>query len=189
MRDTAPGFEAATLEEGEPYLMVYEDFAGQVTRRRILVRGSVPSVEGRPAYLDAYCLERHEIRTFRADRIREMIDGATGEVIADVGATVTALPVSRLAAAWPHRSGKPDPRARVVFTGKLAAFTRAGAARSAEQLGMAVDPEVSVRTTLLIAGEKPTQRKIKDAHEFGVPVHDEAHWLEMLRGQASCTNS
>lgn len=56
----------------------YEDAAGKLTRRRITIHRTTH--ENGFFFLNAYCHERHAIRTFRADRVQTFIT-ADGEVI------------------------------------------------------------------------------------------------------------
>lgn len=59
--------------------MVYEDSAGNRSERRVTCRSI--SGDGRPVYLMGYCHERQAPRSFRIDRIVELIDYRTGEVV------------------------------------------------------------------------------------------------------------
>lgn len=58
---------------------LYEDDSGQVTWRRVTVRGLAP--EDDDVRLRAYCHERHAPRLFRSSRVRELVNLRTGEVI------------------------------------------------------------------------------------------------------------
>lgn len=63
--------------------ILYRDTRGQVSERVIRCREVLQS--GRYHYINADCLLRNAPRTFRLDRIEEVIDYSTGEVLADVG--------------------------------------------------------------------------------------------------------
>ncbi|MSP68287.1 MAG: NAD-dependent DNA ligase LigA [Alphaproteobacteria bacterium] len=67
----------------------------------------------------------------------------------------------------------------VVITGTLTAMTRSEAKARAEALGAKVAGAVSARTDYLIAGADPGAKATR-ARELGVPVLDEAAWLELI---------
>lgn len=60
----------------------YVDAAGQASERTI--RCHALRLDGGQVYLDAWCLLRKGERSFRLDRIREVTDYTTGEIIDDV---------------------------------------------------------------------------------------------------------
>ncbi len=67
-----------------------------------------------------------------------------------------------------------------VLTGALASMTREQARERLEALGAKVSGSVSRRTTAVIAGENPGSKYDK-ARSLGVPILDEAAFLELLR--------
>jgi DNA ligase (NAD+) len=68
----------------------------------------------------------------------------------------------------------------VVFTGSLEAITRDEAKAQAERLGAKASGSISAKTGLLVAGPGAGS-KLKKATELGIPVIDEAAWLEIVR--------
>lgn len=69
-RDASSGWAA---------FLTYRDSAGQVSERRITCRSI--SGEGQPVYFSGYCHERKAPRTFRIDRVVELVDYDTGELV------------------------------------------------------------------------------------------------------------
>jgi len=75
---------------GAAFAMRYMDTKGVESARRITVR-RVTFDANQKIILGAYCHERKGYRAFRADRIKELIDVRTGEVIGDLVATFQHL--------------------------------------------------------------------------------------------------
>ena len=75
--------EARTDDRGDfsgwATFMKYEDAKGRLTQRRITCRSI--SGEGGPKHLHGFCHERRAIRSFRIDRIVELVDYRTGEAV------------------------------------------------------------------------------------------------------------
>jgi DNA ligase (NAD+) len=67
-----------------------------------------------------------------------------------------------------------------VLTGTLAGFTRNEAESRLKALGAAVGSSVTKKTTHVVAGENPGS-KLAKARQLGVPVLDEAAFVELLR--------
>lgn len=67
-----------------------------------------------------------------------------------------------------------------VLTGTLSALTRQEAQKRIEALGGKAAGSVSKKTDMVIAGEKAGSKRDK-AEKLGVPVHEEAAFLEMLK--------
>jgi DNA ligase (NAD+) len=72
--------------------------------------------------------------------------------------------------------------ATFVFTGTLPSLTREEAGRLVEAEGGKVGSSVSARTTYLVAGADPGS-KLGRAGALGIPVLDEAGFLDLLRRQ------
>ena len=70
--------------------------------------------------------------------------------------------------------------ASVVVSGTLAGFTREEARSAITQRGGKSPGSVSARTTALVIGADPGASKLSRAEELGVPVLDEAGFLELL---------
>ncbi len=68
-----------------------------------------------------------------------------------------------------------------VVTGTLPTLSREQAEEILTRLGAKVVGSVSLKTSLLIAGEKAGS-KLKKAEELGIPIHDEP-WLLNLKGE------
>lgn len=64
---------------GEAFFLVYRDARGAESRRRVTVHRIV--MHGGTVMVRAYCHERRAARSFRADRIVELVDMASGEVL------------------------------------------------------------------------------------------------------------
>lgn len=98
-----PGLESVTVQ------ICYVDASGEASCRRITIRGLFENKGA--TYLDAYCHEREAARTFRIDRIEEIIDLATGEVDYDCAAwlerfgIVLDLPIPQPAPSPPQPPG------------------------------------------------------------------------------------
>jgi DNA ligase (NAD+) len=116
------------------------------------------------------------------------LDGV-GEVLAQAVVAFFAEPHNReaLARLLPHLDIRPveGPAAggalagkTVVFTGTLAAMTRAEAKARAEALGAKVAGSVSARTDFLVAGADAGSKAAKAA-ALGVSVLGEAEWLAL----------
>ncbi len=67
----------------------------------------------------------------------------------------------------------------VVLTGTLSRWTRAEATAALEAAGASVEPRVTKRTTLVVAGENPGA-KLQQARERGITVLDEAALVARL---------
>ena len=67
----------------------------------------------------------------------------------------------------------------IVVTGTLEGFSRDGAKAAVEQRGGKVVGSVSRKTTAVVAGDNPGS-KLQKAQELGVPVLDEAAFVELL---------
>jgi DNA ligase (NAD+) len=67
-----------------------------------------------------------------------------------------------------------------VLTGTLTAMARDEAKVKLEALGAKVTGSVSKNTTAVVAGESPGS-KLEKAEKLGVPVLDEAQFLQLLK--------
>ncbi len=67
----------------------YEDASGNESARRISIRKVARTDYG--AYIQAHCHEREALRSFRSDRITELVDTETGEIFDDAMDFLTPL--------------------------------------------------------------------------------------------------
>lgn len=79
-RVRAPAPSAKRLAAARHFDMIYGDASGEVTRRRIAVLSISRDI---PPLIEAWCFLRNEQRRFRPDRIRQLVDLETGEIIDD----------------------------------------------------------------------------------------------------------
>ncbi len=75
--DEPPQWAADSIS-GRNLIIVYTDSRGQGSERQIVCRSLEQKANG--LFLNAICMLRHRSRTFRADRVSEIIDPITGEV-------------------------------------------------------------------------------------------------------------
>jgi DNA ligase (NAD+) len=68
----------------------------------------------------------------------------------------------------------------VVVTGTLVAFSRDGAEAAIKDRGGKSPGSVSKKTTAVVLGESPGASKLEKAIELGVPVLDEAQFVQLL---------
>ena len=68
----------------------------------------------------------------------------------------------------------------IVFTGTLAAMTRAESKKKAEDFGMKVVGSVSSKTDYVVAGED-SGSKLKKAQELNVKILNEEEWLQLIK--------
>jgi len=95
------------------------------------------------------------------------------ETLADLLAEVTPQDLRHEAQESPI-AGK-----TLVFTGTLDSMSRDEARARAERLGARVASSVSARTDLVVAGRDAGSKRAK-AEALGVPLADEAQWLQIL---------
>ena len=67
-----------------------------------------------------------------------------------------------------------------MFTGKLNGISRAEAKSLIEKNSGSIISNVSKKLNYLIAGEKPTKRKIDLANELKIKILNQSDWLRML---------
>ena len=67
-----------------------------------------------------------------------------------------------------------------MLTGKLNGISRAEAKSLIEQNSGKIISNVNQKLNYLIAGEKPTMKKINTAKELKIKVIDQKYWLKML---------
>ncbi len=75
-----PTRESASDLNGTSWFISYADAAGAVSKRRITILEVKESAKGDRSLM-AKCHERNGVRQFRIDRIAELIDLATGEIV------------------------------------------------------------------------------------------------------------
>lgn len=147
---------------------IYRDSAGQVTARTLL--DWVESDE----FLQGVCREKRELRTFRRDRVLEVVPSG-----ADI-----AEPLARHRAANPpppptKRKNPPPGTYEVCFTGFKAA-TKAELSSLAESVGIFVRPAVTKKLTFLCCGETAGPAKVTRAREQGVIVLQEGDFRVLV---------
>jgi DNA ligase (NAD+) len=137
-------------------------------------------------------LER--LQAASAEQIQQVPD--VGPIVAQHVATFFASAehgrvIERLRALgvqWPELTrpavqGQPLAGSTFVITGTLEAMTREEAGERLQALGAKVSGSISRKTSYLVAGTEPGS-KLRKADELGVPVLDEARFLELLRAHA-----
>ncbi len=67
-----------------------------------------------------------------------------------------------------------------MFTGKLLGISRAEAKSLVEKNSGSVVSSVNKKLKYLIVGEKPTNRKVKQAKELGIKILSQKEWLDLL---------
>ena len=108
-----------------------------------------------------------------SDIITFFLAPANRDMVIDLANEVTITPPDRPADDSPV-SGK-----TIVFTGTLAAMSRAEAKARAESLGAKVSGSVSAKTDFMVAGADAGS-KARKAGELGVTVLDEDAWLALI---------
>lgn len=176
--------------------ITYQNDKGEISNRTIRPT-SLKSGPYSPM-LYAYCENARAFRTFRTDRITEVIDH-DGEILdietymlrhanIDIG-SIPRVPGQR----HPGRrkvSIKPAEIATttdsnalagevIVFTGKLESYTRAEAQEIARNLGAEVMGNVTKRTTLVVAAEGAGFR-LETARKREVRIISEDEWKSMI---------
>ncbi|GLS13619.1 hypothetical protein GCM10007935_10490 [Hydrogenophaga electricum] len=74
-----PAHRHVDLEYGRLYQLTYSDANGEVSERTIKLNGVASRRHGQ--CLEAYCHNARQQRTFRVDRIVQLIDTETGEIV------------------------------------------------------------------------------------------------------------
>ncbi|MEZ4310152.1 MAG: BRCT domain-containing protein [Polyangiaceae bacterium] len=72
---------------------------------------------------------------------------------------------------------------KLVLTGDLKSHERDAAGRLLKALGADVTTSVSGKTTAVIAGEAPGEKKLSEARKRGLPILNEEQFLALLAGQ------
>ena len=67
-----------------------------------------------------------------------------------------------------------------MLTGKLSGISRAEAKSLIEQNSGKIISNVNKKLDYLIAGDKPTLKKINTAKDWNIKVINQAEWLKML---------
>jgi uncharacterized tellurite resistance protein B-like protein len=100
------------------YDITYEDSSANRTRRRVRVE-SVQDWDD-VIYVGAWCELRGNYRTFRADRIVELVDVSTGEVFSDPLRHFAAMDLRSSAAGAPHQAAVARARPGLVALSHIA---------------------------------------------------------------------
>ena len=164
------------------FIFSYRGQDGDHSRRTVNV--TAISASGGHAYLEGFCHDRMDIRTFRTDRIRgDLTDAETGEMV----------PVKRLLSSvrtrtsMDYRPPASSPQSRpakewqtsVLFTG-FAASRRDELELLADAAGWDVRVAVGKTLDYIVAGPRGGPSKISKAEELGVAVIDEDMFLALL---------
>jgi DNA ligase (NAD+) len=124
--------------------------------------------------------ETHGVGPIIAASVRTFLDEASNRrMLDDLGRLGVDLTERASAAEGP----KPLAGKTFVITGTLTSHSREGARELVESLGGRVTSSVTRKTDYVVAGEAPGG-KADDARRLGVPVLDEAAFLD-LTGRAS----
>lgn len=75
---------------GQAFAMTYIDSKGRRSERRVTIR-SVRNTAAGHTTITGYCHERKAARTFRLDRVEQLVDLATGEVFAEPASVLSGL--------------------------------------------------------------------------------------------------
>jgi hypothetical protein len=150
----------------EPLRFVYEDASGKVTTREV----SAWRVSG--DRLRGHCHERGMVRTFRLDRIVEVLEGAVA-----LGEARRA-PLQEPAAPLPDRRGAGAPE--IHFSG-FDEQTRHTLEKTAASHGFKVRKSVTKNLDFFCRGQRPSQEKLAKAEtKPGCTVIDRDGFLWMV---------
>ena len=140
--------------------------------------------------LAQYFPELRQLRHAAQEEIQRVPDVGpvvAKQVAAYFGDAENAAVVDRLIAAgisWPDspplRAGGPQLDKTFVLTGTLQSMTREEATEAIVQRGGKVSGSVSKKTNYVVAGAEAGS-KLKKAEQLGVPILDEAAFLELLK--------
>lgn len=179
--------------------ITYENDKGEMSNRIIRPTNLKPGPNAPMLY--AYCESARSFRTFRTDRISEVIDH-DGEILdiatylkrhvdadIDIASTRLIAPAPRPAM---RRTRQRTPQLSatlapigplqaevIVFTGRLESMSRAHAQAIAKTLGAEVIGNVTKRTTLVVAGADAGFR-LKTAQSRGIKVISEDEWKTII---------
>lgn len=160
----------------------YGDQHGDYSRRTVNVSGI--SSNGAHSYLEGFCHDRMDERTFRVDRIRgDLTDTDTGELV-PVRRLLSGV-LGRGAMTFRSAPAAPTPRApkewqtSVLFTG-FASARREALEAIAEASGWDVRSTVGSTLDYLVAGPRGGPSKRAKAHELGIAVIDEDTFRALL---------
>ncbi|MHB8417521.1 MAG: NAD-dependent DNA ligase LigA [Myxococcales bacterium] len=118
-------------------------------------------------------------------RVRDVGPALAGEIRAFFAEPQNVRSIERLLAAGVEPEAEATPREGIfagrslVLTGTLGSLSREEAKAEIERRGGRVSGSVSRKTDFVVAGEEPGS-KLEKAHKLGVPVLDEAAFLEKL---------
>ncbi|MDH2998091.1 hypothetical protein A1D22_09405 [Pasteurellaceae bacterium LFhippo2] len=154
----------------------YTDFEGNFTLRNVDVR----SLNGE--YLEAYCHDKEDMRTFRVERIdNEIIDLSTGEVLSKEQWLENhgIYHIVKRNKSYQSNSSYDDFSEEICFTG----FKKADRERL-ERLAILNDyvvrKSVTINLDYLVCGSNAGPTKLAQAESQGVSIIDEEEFLEMI---------
>ena len=139
---------------------------------------------GGHAYLEGFCHERMDTRTFRTDRILgDLMDTHTGELMSAKRLLASVRTRTRMDYAPPMPVSKSSPakewQTAVLFTG-FSTARRDELERLAESAGWSVRVAVGSTLDYLVTGPRGGPSKISKAQELGVVVIDESTFRALL---------
>lgn len=171
---------------GEVCLLDYTDVKGRARRWEVALIRARQSTS--TVLFDVHRTDDNTEVTLRADRIRAIRLGRRSvgprDFLRDDHGVATAY-VSD------PRECPPDPNGplageRVSLTGTFNEFSQAGARKTIRDAGGTLVGRVDDETTLLVVGTEPnlSATKVTSARKRGVPILDEAAFLERLRSRS-----
>ena len=164
------------------FIFSYRGQDGDHSRRTVNV--TAISASGGHAYLEGFCHDRMDIRTFRTDRIRgDLTDAKTGELVPvkrllSSVRTRTSMDYRPPASAPQSRPAK-EWQTSVLFTG-FSASRRDELESLAESSGWDVRAAVGSTLDYLVTGPRGGPSKVSKAQELGVCVIGEDTFLALV---------
>ena len=155
----------------EPYRFIYRSARGEITAR------AVTDISESDDYVQGFCLFRGELRTFRKDRILELIsDPSTVQERLEFHIANNPPPIER---SLTGRTRPPSYLCDVCFTG-FKQTDKKRLARWAEEAGFVVRKTVSQHLNFLCYGYNAGPAKMERARQQGVIIIDEEQFMYLL---------